>query len=1019
MANNRLNQIVKDMGQYFGVRSQIVLEQSTQNPTPLADGTQAPLVRATIDVNQDKLSPNASEFLKLMMGKSSTAPSSRAIIEQAKTIEDLPMLVTTTGKTSGNVSDFERSSIVNLKDTSLTGQGVVEKGQGFHKIEDFIGSSDTNDVPNVTVFQNFSPINSATTVDTDIVSLYMRSASSLEMSRAVPYLEINIASAVSKDANGLIDKTKNYTFLGRFLGSEGAQDLAFYNANTDPNKRNPSFDSSEELEKSGRTLTIIGGMESFTSPQTMVNADRTHASTRGAVLDQFQPFMSLLSLRLSTVGQGGLMSFKSGNLELMLHDRARLNEIASLIAPDRFGNSRLIITYGWCHPDGNTLERGGNSAIIENKIGELIDSMRVTETYLISNSKFSFEESSVKLSISIAMLGGKTLGEMDVSLALDEKLSARIEQTKEELKNLNDLLDELNRGRSENKISTISVPSFLRNPESVMMANQADLAKSVRTLRQALNNTGNAAAGNIRQAISNMFGDNLQANSNANNGSGGFADNNSTFVDLVQEFQSAIIEYLGKLKNLPDPFLPKISGVDKNKHVSLGKILTCFLANAFKKQFKNTVDMQIVFHPLNHEAARMHDYNISQFFFLWSDFELIIKNQYSPFGTMSFGKLFNIIQQYFINDLGGPAYAFLNDTERGRFQRSDPKNLAARGRKNGDKFDAKGYETALEQNKGKKLKEAYYGSENDLKSASFKLPQLSIDLQSIPLRTTWLENNSSFPGPDDPATVIRLHVMDRCCEGIYTASELVRSAPGRTFTVLNRVTPADRGSNEFRFRSNHEAYSKRPIEVLQEKGFLKPLIDWFVGDNEAKFKALLKDNETPDKIKQIRDAITESYRIFDASAYSVKDLIKGIYPSFDYGTLGSGIIKASISSMDDSGLATIMLIRGGKSAKGSEGEESTSSVPMSVMPASLSIETFGCPYFSFAQFFYIDFGTNTNVDNVYAVTGIDHTIEPGKFHTSVKLTWADSFAVFRPLDDMMREAAMKAILQRLGVYKNQ
>jgi hypothetical protein len=138
----------------------------------------------------------------------------------------------------------------------------------------------------------------------------------------------------------------------------------------------------------------------------------------------------------------------------------------------------------------------------------------------------------------------------------------------------------------------------------------------------------------------------------------------------------------------------------------------------------------------------------------------------------------------------------------------------------------------------------------------------------------------------------------------------------------------------------------------------------------------------------------------------------------DYGTLSTGIFRASVSSIDDSGLATIMLIRGGQGGKGSEGEEKISGVPVSVMPVGVSIETFGCPYFSFAQFYFIDFGTNTNIDNVYAVTAIDHTIEPGKFNTSVKLTWADSFAVFQPLDDAMREAGLKSILHKMNVFNN-
>jgi hypothetical protein len=1001
MSNQRLNDIVNELGQYFGVRSQIVLQGAEQND------------RTLIDLNQSTDS-GSNDFLKLLMSKSTTAPSSKVIIEQAVKQSNIPLLIT---PSETSIDGFKSSSVSNKKDKNLTKQGTSDGKEDFYTMADLF---DAQDLPNITVFQNFSPVNSAGTIDTDIVSLYMKSASSLEMSRAVPYLEIGIAGAVSTvDGDGTnVDKTKNYTFLGRFLGASDGKaptdsDLLFYNADTDPLNKNPRFDPIDALQKDGRTLTIIGGMESFTAPQTMVNANRTHAESRGAVIDQFQPFMSLMSLRLSVVGQGGLMSFKSGNLELMLHDRARLNEIGSLIAPDRFGNTRLIITYGWSHPDGNSIARNSGSEIINNKIGELIDSMRVTETYLISNSKFSFEESSVKISISIAMLGGKTLREMDVSMALGDDLSRQIEQLKEELNNLSNLLNELNRERSQNKITTISAPTFLRSPESIATANQESLVKAIKELRSAFGT--NSATSDLKTSLGKLFGTTLNA---ASQGKGGFSNNSQgDVVKLVQSFSGQIDAYIEKLKKLPDPFLPTTLApdaskpLDKSKYVSLGKILTCFLGNAFKKQFDNSVDMQIFFHPFNHEAGRLHDYNVSQFYFEWDDFKNILKSQYSPFGKMTFGKLFNIIQQYFINDLGGAAYDFLNDGQRSTFAR-DPKNLTKRGQEKG-KNSTKAYEQALESNRGAKLKKAYYNNEQDIRPAGFRLPQLSIDLQSIPIRNDWNESTLSNPNDNGPSTVIRLHVMDRGCEGLYTASELIRSSPGRTFSKIYRHPDANR--NDTIYRSNHCKYNETPINILTERKFLKKLDDYL---GSPKFEELLGDVPR-ENIEIVKNTIKESYLIFDASSYSVKDLIKGVFPSFDYGTLASGILKASVSSIDDSGLATIMLIRGGQGAKGTEGEENNAlTVPMSVMPSSVSIDTIGCPYFSFAQFYFIDFGTNTNVDNVYAVTGIDHVIEPGKFQTTVKLTWSDSFAVFRPLDDAMKEAALKAILQRLGAFKN-
>jgi hypothetical protein len=384
---------------------------------------------------------------------------------------------------------------------------------------------------------------------------------------------------------------------------------------------------------------------------------------------------------------------------------------------------------------------------------------------------------------------------------------------------------------------------------------------------------------------------------------------------------------------------------------------------------------------------------------------------------MSFGKLFNIIQQYFINDLAGPAYDFISSSERSSFSRN-PEKLTARGKKVNKKFESKAFEEALEKNKSKKLKLYYYGNENDFRTANFKTPQLTLNVESFPSRSNWLESlEIEKVDANDPDTVVRIHIADRCCVGNYTVSDVLKSAPGRMFAKTFRKT------RKTVYSSKHYSYAQKPLEILEKNGFIKSLgtylqpVNGLPSASKIKLDDLLKELNVERKT-EIQNVISNNYYIFNAPSSSVKNMIKSIHPSMDYGTLSTGIFRASVSSIDDSGLATIMLIRGGKGGKGTEGEENVSGVPMSVMPVSVSIETIGCPYFSFAQFYFIDFGTNTNIDNVYAVTSIDHTVEPGKFITSVKLTWVDSFAVFQPLEDSMREAGIKSILNKMNVFNN-
>jgi hypothetical protein len=1048
MSRKRLDDLIKEIGQFYGVRGSFLIEKT--------DGSEESIdPRRTANQNDSFV-----EFMKIMMGKSQTAPSSEEIIRQAQSLpEPLPFLIT---PQSAAAASNGRAHI-NVKEQAKTLQGSKNSPQEFYTTDQLF-FEETSSKPKVTVFQNFSPMNSTATIDTDIVSLYMSLASSLEMSRAVPYLDVQVAGAVSKlkgEAGGGIDQSKNYTFLGRFLtggGSPSATDLVFYNASTDPDRRNPRFDPVGALEETDRTLTILGGMESFTAPQTMVNADLNYENTRKAVIDQFQPFMSLLSLKLSTVAAGGLMSHKTGNMELMLHDRARMNEIASIIAPDRFGNSRLIVTYGWSHPDGGKVARGGNQEAYTNQTGEIIDAMKITEVFMIVNSKFSFEEGSVKISLSLSSLGGSALTDMDVSLAIGPE--TRIELVKEQLSRITNLLDELNSQKTANKLTTITVPAFLRNPESIMSINHEQINKSLKDLYKILNNNGSAGS-NISQILNELFASNAAVGGPTNSFN---KDASGAAIQLVRDFGARLDNYVEQIASTEDPFLPfgsRRTPLDPNKYISLGKLLTCFLGNAFHKQFDDNVDAQLFFHPFNHEAGRLHDLNTSQFYIEKDDLKLILKSQYSPFGKMSFGRLLNIIQQYFVNDLAGPAHGFLDENERSQYVR-DPENLTSRTKKttrrqsnydelrkkaqetkaaasanpndqtkkkeaqdaakalasaSSTSYDKQQYENAIEKARSEKLRLFYYGNSEAAAYGplNFRLPQLSLDVQSIPQRNDWVERavtdeeaNGSSPLLK---TVIRVHVIDRACEGMYTASELLISSPGRTFVKTDRNVGSEREGVVY--RSNHTGASNAAIVPLENAGFLQK---FSITDADLDTEDLLQKMPKEEREKII-NYLNANYLYFDATTGYIKDLIRSIYPTLTYGTSATGITKASVSSIEDSSLATIMLVRGGQSDKGSEGESRASTVPMSVMPVSVSLDCIGCPHFNFAQFYFIDFGTNTNIDNVYAVTGLDHTIEPGKFHTSVKMTWKDSFAIFRPLDDAMKHAGLKAILQRLGALK--
>jgi hypothetical protein len=89
-----------------------------------------------------------------------------------------------------------------------------------------------------------------------------------------------------------------------------------------------------------------------------------------------------------------------------------------------------------------------------------------------------------------------------------------------------------------------------------------------------------------------------------------------------------------------------------------------------------------------------------------------------------------------------------------------------------------------------------------------------------------------------------------------------------------------------------------------------------------------------------------------------------------------------------------------------------SGLPLRVIPGQIQMMMIGCPLMSINQQFFIDFGTNTDLDNFYALTGLTHTISQGKFETSAKFIWMDAygsyeniFTQFKQLSQLIKKAS--------------
>ena len=130
---------------------------------------------------------------------------------------------------------------------------------------------------------------------------------------------------------------------------------------------------------------------------------------------------------------------------------------------------------------------------------------------------------------------------------------------------------------------------------------------------------------------------------------------------------------------------------------------------------------------------------------------------------------------------------------------------------------------------------------------------------------------------------------------------------------------------------------------------------------------------------------------------TIKSSIKNIMPAITYGSQNSIVIDASVSTINETKLNTVYLTR---ADRGGDGEQVAAKVsfqkdlPLRILPAQSNITMFGCPFANFAQYIFLDFETGTTIDNAYAITGIKHSITPGKFTTSLTLSYGDVYGKY-------------------------
>jgi hypothetical protein len=854
-----------------------------------------------------------------------------------------------------------------------------ESNPGKFSLNDFSKEPETQFT--AAVYQIFPIATGLDVMDADIASLFLSSIRTLTMSQAVPYIEIKILSSdlgSDPDENEKGSRTRELS-LGRFL--MGPRDT------DQPDAMSANFVTADKnVGYKNQPISAVAANEIFTTPQTMIGKSEKYYSREvGGPVDKFRPFMALKSLKIDDIPTGaGTISYKTADLSLTLFDKGRLEDIISFVTPRRDANIRFEITYGWSHPAGKKVSRKSDSDF-QNRLGVLIDSMKTTEIFSMVKNSYNFaEDGTLDIDINLATAGKTALSSRTISrLSLNQ--SDRIKGVSMTLAELQKQLDSikttiLNKGGLSN--AKIQLPVFIQAPSAQnMITLDPDSVKELQKFSNKLSATKNQDLKNAAVQLYNIF----------TNKKG----KNSVFKSIQVSREETATNFIKHLATTPDPFLrgeyrEKRSNSQENKYVSYGKLLSYVLIDTLKE---DSIDLQLVFSSFNQNAAGVYDFNIAQFpiplyvekngsKFIPGGLDELLKRELKRTPVLTINSFVKFVSDNFLTFHGSGAYG-LSQIFKLDQRTKNGQGAPAKAIKKLRESDNAASKIRIQEIERNNLSAIYQGKRRE---PLFQCPR--VDMRITTKRSNLTNNtaNSSKAGQ----TVVRIHFQDKSAGRLMSSADtLIQLTRKGYFTDedYSGRNPSARGPR------HNELYQKNKSE-LQKRGFIKkdPTISQKIVE-ELKKNIQPPTEATSASIEAAKKAIDEKL-ILQKPKSSIRKFFFENSPYLLHGTEGSGIISADLSSETDDQLSSMYFAQQFSGKGDSTAADRITELPMQVNPASLSITTFGCPFLSLHQRYFVDFATNTSMDNYYICTSISHEISDEQYTTTAEMKPYDIWGIY-------------------------
>ena len=859
---------------------------------------------------------------------------------------------------------------------------------------------------NMSILMSNTPFVSPMVRDARKVEIFLNYLPATVISRCVPYLELEFS----------FDRNLNSDIINpTALRTAGLLKFLLGGATIETGADRIMFDA--RASKKDDSIITTAGMELFTSPQTLQNLNNLQPGSRYAdVRDPMRPFASLEQVTISVNSTVGLYSYKKATAVIKLHDKSRLSDLADLIQPATYTRTSVWLTYGWRHP----YEPAADSRT-KTYADFINNNMLMKEAYGLKNVSFSFDAVG-QVSINMELFT-KSISEMK-AIKVTEATADANPQT---FASLNKWMEEAAKSiaeiRRRYKLETpsggveVRAYSILDAAENGQFPDDAaGVASTLWNLKQFLKKAGGkippTEKDQLVSTLENMF-------STYKTKEGGKEVVKYAYKNKVSSIGTEIVKKkFNKLSDGYDPFLitedkwkrmkseagfsdgtphnllnvigeynakykPKDAitkdlGIQK-KIISFGKLFSVFMGEALFS-IESIDEFQVFFYPLNDKCGPASYVNVAEFpidlpVFL-SQYKDFVENKGSEVITIE--EFIQLVVNAQFSDQRALGYGFLL---QGIFEPYDPKSK-----------DAK-----LVKITGQAKLDAAM-----LNMGSFVMPQIEMyvetthekfkDFKPVDILRYYESYSSSGDkklGGDMVKKICRIHIYDKTVNAYKGATHILKSGGAGQGNDTTYVEIEGKDADAWiRAHENIDDVQKI-IQAYQDEA--KIVVNGVSREKSVQLNA--------SKISTNED---------------IKRLVSKMIPSLIVGMNATGILEASLSSKQDPLLTSAQLL-GHNSTKKPSGMPSGAGMgglPLRVIPASLTLRTVGCPILNYSQLFFVDLGTGTTLDNVYGISGLTHTISPGKFDSSLTMSFYDAYGKYESAHSKL--AGMVPIIEQDG-----